>query len=92
MEEAIEIMALKGCYKMLGAFSVNQLVMFLMVIILFGIIVWLVMFITKLQAKVRELQYDRGTLILRLSKKEKVMKDEVRREAEGDRKKRGKAP
>lgn len=82
MEEAIEVIAIQQCYRVLGQYSVNQIVMFVMVIVLLAIIVWLAIYITRLQEGLRIMKNERDSLILRLS-----MKDGVRRGAKGNRKK-----
>lgn len=88
MEEAVEVMALKQCYHVLGEFSVNQIVMFVMILILFAIIIGLVIMINKLQSRIRVLESDKQELVLRISKKEKeirkAIRNELRRETKGN--------
>lgn len=55
MAEPIEI-AVQQCFVVLGQYSVNQLVMFLSVLILFCVIIGLAIYINKLQYKIQGLR------------------------------------
>ena len=50
MSEPIEITALKQCYVILGQYSINQLVMFIVLMLAFLIIIWLAVSLAKQKA------------------------------------------
>jgi len=69
MEESIEEVAIQQCYTLLGQFSVNQLVMFIIVLLLFGMVVWLAVYISKLQSKLRGMKEEFLKVVSRRKKK-----------------------